>query len=192
MASESLGDIIKSQGMGLRKVGSSDVIELRPTKVLEWLRKDPDQMARHLAPEEKTAIENTLRQIQKNSPALPPPESAYGSVAQLSRNMGRMAIGGALGGLGGASIGGAAGSGVGMAVGAFAAQKAGDIMQQALMTAPGRKLLLSAMERGPFMDHSKLAALAMALRNPLLAEQPDVNQAPGPSPEEKKIMKAAQ
>jgi hypothetical protein len=105
--------------------------------------------------------------------------------------MGRMAFGGALGGFAGSHVGGV-GLGMGAAVGAMAAQKAGDVMQQALMTPQGRKLLMSAMERGPFMDHSKLAALAMALRNPTLAEQPDVNQAPGPTPDEKRILKAAQ
>jgi hypothetical protein len=71
------------------------------------------------------------------------------------------------------------------------AEKSKDLMQRALMTPSGRKFLVAAMDKGPFMDHPKLAALAMMLRNPTVSEDEDMTK-PGPNVADKKILKAAQ
>jgi hypothetical protein len=187
VASDTLGDYVRLQGMAERHVGASTVLELKPAKVLEWMRKDPADIMRLLAPEERAAIESTLKAIVKNSPRLPPAEGASTIFRAAGRLAGSLAFGSGLSHYAGQQGPGA--YALSAAAGALTFQ-AMNTVEKALMTEPGRKLLEAAMKHGPFLDHPKLAALAIALRSPLMAE--DTERPAGPTADEKKILKAAE
>jgi hypothetical protein len=158
VAHDAVQEFVTTKGISAR--AGDNMLHVKPGLVMEWLRKDPDDVVRLLDPGERAAIEATMKKLAR-LPALPPPSGVqFGS----GRTLARATVGGAVGLLGGQSQEAAA---VGMAVAGYGPQ----LISQALMTERGRHLLLKVMDRGPFLDWPRLATLATALRAPILADE---------------------
>ncbi len=156
VAHDAVQEFITTKAISARP--GDNMLSVKPGAVMEWLRKDPDDIVRLLDPVERAGIEATMKKLAR-LPALPPPQ---GVNAGSMRTLGNLAVGGAIGYLGG----GPAGS----AVGAALAAKGPQLISQALMTERGRHILLKVMDRGPFLDWPRFATLAIAMRAPLFGE----------------------
>ena len=80
-------------------------------------------------------------------------------------------------GMGGV-IGGAltGGSPAGVAMGSVSGVVVGDLVSRALMHPFGRKMLMAVLDRGPFLDHSAVAALAVGINAGLKANPMDTGE----------------
>ena len=176
VASDALKDAIETIGLSTVGTGATVAVRVNPVKMLQWLRKDPEDIVRLLDSAEKKAIEETLTKIAKYAPAMPPPVG-------VQHGAGPTLIAAAKGGLIGAgfgySVGGPHGAQIGAQWVAPLAVAGQQLVSRALMTDRGRSLLVAAMGKGDLLDYPKLAALAIALRNPLLGPEDVPRIVPG-------------
>ena len=150
LAGEALDKVIQTQGLNRRPDG---LIQLQPQAIRKWLA-NPDNadIVKNIPREELTSLHADLTKMEA-LPRMPPPAGQSRGFGQFG---GRAGIGGLLGGLVtgtpfGAAMGGAAGAG-----GSY-------LVEKALTTDLGRKMLIKVMDRGPFLDHGHIAALAVAI-----------------------------
>ena len=156
VAHDAVQEFITTKAIAARP--GDNMMYVKPGAVMEWLRKDPDDIVRLLDPVERAGIEATMKKLAR-LPALPPPQGVNAGSFRLGAN---------------ALVGGAAGlpfGPQGAAIGAAIATKGPQLISQALMTERGRHILLKVMDRGPFLDWPRFATLAIAMRAPLFGEE---------------------
>ena len=153
LAADALQEIVTRQGVVSRGDG---LVRINPTPIRKWLRSSDE--AKFLDAADLAKLDKDLAMIER-LPAIPPQSGVmHGAGPFLAR--------GAMGGLVGQYMGGPQGA----AVGASAMIAGSQLVSQALMTALGRKALMMVLDRGPFLDYPKLAALAVAINAGMKAE----------------------
>ena len=169
LAADALEHVVKTQGVFQRADG---LVQLRPQFVKRWLAHPENaDLVKNIPKDELAELNAVLSKVEK-LPAIPPPQGVmHGSGPFLAR--------GALGFLGGSAVAGPTGG----AIGAAAVTAGSELVSRALMTTPGRKALMMVLDRGPFLDYPKLAALAVAVNAGMKAEgaaEPDTSPSPPP------------
>lgn len=167
LAADTLHQVIQTQGINRRPDG---LIQLQPQALRKWLANPANEdTVRNLSKDDLAGIHEVLTKVEA-LPRVPPPAGAMAGSFRLGTRAG---IGGMIGGA-------ITGSPLGASMGAAGGVVASDLVSRALMTDIGRKVLMQVLDRGPFLDHSAVAALAVGINAAARAkaQTPSDEQAP--------------
>ncbi len=159
MAADALHDVITNKVI---TPTSNGLIQIQPQLLRKWLTNTGNaDTVKNISPQELAGIHKIL-DVAERLPRLPPPQGQqYGSGPKI--------VTGAMGTLFGGGIGGATGGAMGAATGAAIAGPAfivaQNLVSKAMQSDIGRKALIKVMDRGPFLDHAAVAALAVAINS---------------------------